>query len=103
MLKDDRQGSIFDVYPDSPGYKREGTSQEAAEAIKSRAKRLCSMVLEELTRAPGTADEIAQRLGEDRLSIRPRLSELAAKNLIVDSGTRRVNESGKSATVWRRS
>ena len=36
-----------------------------------------------------TADECAGILGEDILSIRPRLSELREKNYIQDSGKRR--------------
>jgi len=48
-----------------------------------------------------TTDECAERLGETVLSIRPRFTELAAKGEIEDSGIRRKNASGRSATVWR--
>lgn len=98
--RDDRQGSIFDVYPDAPGYKREGTSQEAAQSMKSRAATLREMVMQELAKAPGTADELAKRLGQDKLSIRPRCSELFKEKRIVETGEFRKNDSGINAIVW---
>jgi predicted ArsR family transcriptional regulator len=49
-----------------------------------------------------TADEAASELGESILAIRPRLSELVALGKIEDSGLRRKNASGMTATVWRR-
>ncbi len=95
-------GPLFDVkYPDAPGYKRDGTSKDAAEAMKrksSRLQMLCMCVLEFNTR---TADEIADYLGQSVLAIRPRISELVARGKIEDSGLRRKNVSGKSAIVWR--
>jgi hypothetical protein len=48
-----------------------------------------------------TADECAEIMREGVLSIRPRVSELHADNLIFDTGARRKNRSGKSAIVWR--
>jgi predicted transcriptional regulator len=47
-----------------------------------------------------TADELAARLNMDRYSIQPRTSELKHKGLIIDSGLRRPNETGKLAIVW---
>lgn len=47
-----------------------------------------------------TADECAEAVGLDRWSIQPRVSELRRKLLIVDSGARRFNSSGKRAIVW---
>lgn len=48
-----------------------------------------------------TTDECADRLGIDKLSIRPRFSELAALSKIADTGERHVNpSSGKRAIVW---
>lgn len=88
-------------YPIRAGYKKTGTSSDAARDVESRAGQLRLKVLHELMHSEGTADEIAQRLGEDKLSIRPRCSELYAQNLIEESGERRKNESGKFATVWR--
>lgn len=89
----------YQPYPFSPGFKRAGTSSDAAKSID--AKTLRGQVLAELSKAPGTADEIASRLNIDKLSIRPRCSELAAMGRVEDSGDRRRNESRKSAIVWR--
>ena len=48
-----------------------------------------------------TADEIAYILKYSILTVRPRVSELNKMELIMDSGTRRPNTSGRMATVWR--
>lgn len=93
-------------YPESPGYKTGGTSQDAAEEIEDRAETLRGMVLERLKAVPSTADEVAEFLGESVLSIRPRISELAVACfsrpvLVVSTGDRRKNASGKMAKVWR--
>lgn len=86
-------------YPITAGFKAPGTSQAAAQSVD--AKTLRGKVLEELSRAPGTADEIARRLHIDKLSIRPRCSELAALGKIEDSGIRHLNASSKRAIVWQ--
>ena len=98
-------GSLFDLdpppsYPEAAGHKATGTSQAAAQSVNAVALR--SLVLTKLAHVgPMTADECAVRLGKSLLSIRPRFSELHAMRLIVDTGDRRRNVSGKSATVWR--
>lgn len=95
-------GLPFDApYPVSPGFKRAGTSQAAAEAVKPRAKSLRDQVLALLKIQPLTADQCADWLGVDRLAIRPRLSELVKMNLIEDTGETRPNTSGINATVWK--
>lgn len=48
-----------------------------------------------------TADEVAGVLDESILSIRPRITELKELGIVEDSGVRRLNASGKRATVWR--
>lgn len=90
-------------YPQSPGYKVTGPSQDAAIAMVSVAGTLRDRVLAAIEQAGAgmTTDECADRLGETVLSIRPRFSELAAKGRIEDSGFRRANKSGRFATVWR--
>lgn len=85
-------------YPQSPGYKGGETSLAAARSIDANTLR--AKVLTELGKSPGTADEIAGRLGLSILSIRPRCSELAALGKIEDSGIRHLNSSGRSAVVW---
>jgi hypothetical protein len=91
-------------YPDAAGYKGEAdTSREAAEAI---GRKLGSLQIRALRAIRGagdrglTADELADCLGEDHLSLRPRTSELKLMGLIRDSFQRRRNKSGKRAIVW---
>ena len=88
-------------YPFSPGFKRRETAAEAAEAILPKANQLQRLCLDVLAQhGPLTADECADILRIDKLSIRPRFSELAARNQVVDTGERRFNASGKRAVVW---
>ena len=93
------------TYPIVPVHKARDTSAAAAASVKPSAATLRAKCLE-LLRLPQhlygrTADEAAAILGLSVLSIRPRFSELANARLIEDSKTRRKNESGKSAIVWR--
>ena len=110
---DPEQPSLFSYdnrkrYPETPGYKAEGTSEQAARSMRSRAQGLRDRALAEIARAAGTSDEIAARLGESILSVRPRVAELAKDDpargivaLIEPTGVRRPNASGTMATVWR--
>ena len=77
-------------------------SQEAAQHIAPSVGELQKLTLREIAKHQSglTADEVAARLGLDRLSIRPRCTELRKKNQIFDSNVRRKNQSGRSATVW---
>ena len=88
-------------YPETPGYKRRGTSKAAAESMREKAPTLRDKVLGLLCFYNLTADECAQKLGVTELACRPRLSELVRLGKIVDTGTTRRNSSGKMATVWR--
>lgn len=83
-----------------PGHKAPGTSADAALSIAGRAETLRNRVLAVLMIRSMTADEVAEYLGESILSIRPRLSELRAMRLTVDTGERRPNASGHRAIVW---
>ena len=90
-------------YPDSPGHRGVETSIEAAEALAPKLGRLQRMAEQAIFNAgPAglTADELAEQLELDRYSIQPRTTELKRKGLVVDSGTRRLNASGKRAVVW---
>lgn len=95
---------IPDAYPDAPGFKAHGPSEEAAEKIKGRAAVLRAQVLAafEACHPQGrTADEIATEMNLSVLSVRPRVSELHRNGFLEDTGTRRRNDSGMTATVWR--
>lgn len=91
-------------YPNKAGFKEPTTSKEAADRIeaKGRASKLrdaCRGAFE--LGFVGTADELAFRLDEDILAIRPRVSELHKQGLIERSGVRHRNSSGASAHCWR--
>ena len=89
------------TYPRRPGWKRRATSRTAAKAVAGRAATLRDKSLTAICwRGAMTADEIAEVLGESVLSIRPRITELAALGGIIDTKERRKNKSGRSAIVW---
>jgi predicted ArsR family transcriptional regulator len=91
------------AYPDAPGYKSFGPSEIAAASIASTASKLRAIVLAEFQRTSSglTADEIAKSLNLSVLSVRPRVSELRRNGQIEQTGARRKNASGMTATVWR--
>lgn len=93
--------TLFDRYPFLPGYKATGTSQQAAESMRQSAATLRTRALSLLMDEPLTADEVAQRMNETVLAIRPRCTELLKLGLIEDSGKRRLNASGRPAIVWK--
>jgi hypothetical protein len=66
-----------EAYPDAPGFKAPGPSEQAATAISSTAKTLRDQVLETIAKAPAglSADAVAERLCKSVLSVRPRVSE----------------------------
>lgn len=89
------------LYPEEPGWKEEDTSREAAESMAGRAGTLRRNAYDYICRFPyHTADQIAAALGESPLAIRPRISELRMKGLIINDG-RGINRSGKAAHLWR--
>ena len=67
-------------------------------------ERLRVLVLQILAATPPglTADEIAAKLGESVLAVRPRVSELFRAGLIEKTGDRRPNASGLNAHVWKK-
>ncbi|WP_298196746.1 hypothetical protein [Novosphingobium sp.] len=92
-------------YPDMPGV-RPGSPDTAIEAALSMAdvaksRERQAMVLISANAANGcTSDEVADTLGWERYSSRPRLSTLKARGEIVDSGKRRKGTSGRNQAVW---
>lgn len=88
-------------YPHAPGAQARDTSRAAAEEVGRTAPQLRDRALAVLERSNGlTADEVAGRMGESILSVRPRLTELSRLGKVRDSGARRQNASGRSAIVW---
>lgn len=99
-----QSASSLQDYPQTPGFKATGTSEEAARRIAPAAKNLRANVLALLIdAAPASlsADEIAVRLSRSILSVRPRVSELAAAGKIRRADGRARNASGMSAATWR--
>jgi hypothetical protein len=94
---------MADDYPFYPGSRGIDTSEAAADQIAPVSGRLRKLVLTAVSNAGYrglTADEAAELLNIDHLSIRPRTSELRAQGLIRDSGYRRFNAGMKKMIVW---
>lgn len=94
------------AYPTRPGYKERTTSKDAADAVESGSSILRERAFNALCIAGEdglTADEVASRLDESVLAIRPRITELSKANppRIVPTGARRKNESNLMAKVWK--
>jgi hypothetical protein len=89
-------------YPDAPGFKVRGPSEQAALAIADTAKTLRDQVRDVIAAAPRglTADEVAEKLNRSILSVRPPVAELHRKGDIRPSDGRGRNESGTSASLW---
>lgn len=89
-------------YPDDPGFKARDTAQAAAIALAVPAKSIRARVYDCLRDGmPRTPEQIAAELGLPVMNVRPRCSELAARGLITDAGTRRLAFGGRSAIAWR--
>ena len=88
-------------YPDTPGWKGQATSRAAAEGIAPTAKSLRERVLEAVRLHPGTPEDIARRLGEPVLNVRPRTSELFRAGLIERTGITGKALGGRDAIIWR--
>ncbi len=91
------------AYPFSPAPGKTDTSNEAADAMQPHCGRLQADALATIKDAGKdgcTADEVGNRQGRNRWSVQPRISELRQMGLVVDSGRRRQNVTGKRAIVW---
>jgi hypothetical protein len=95
-----RRENVPKTYADV-GWKQRDTAEAAAKSVSPKAPILRDQVVATLKKyGPHIADDIAILLRRDKLSIRPRCSELASSGIIRDSGQRRKNTSGKNAVVW---
>lgn len=96
---------MSDDYPNKPTA-RGGSPETAFEAAESvvvaaRSREMKAGCLIGENAATGcTADEVADALGWERYSARPRLSTMRARGEIVDSGKRRRGVSGRQQAVW---
>jgi hypothetical protein len=98
----DRPPANRSDYPDQPGFKVPGLSEQTAAAVAGMAKTLRNQVRSVIASAPAglTADVVADKLHRSVLSVRPRVSELHRQGEIRQTGARGKNESGMSASVW---
>lgn len=95
---------IPEQYPDRPGFKVPGPSEDAANSVAGSAAVMRGNVLRIFQNCfpqGMTADEVAESLNLSVLSVRPRVSELHRSGSLADTGSRRKNSSGMTATVWR--
>lgn len=105
------------VYPESPGYKENTTSKQAAESLNKDKIRAIHQEILGIIGEGKTTEEIIDTLWQDpedwmkRLElakryhahatyIRPRVTELLKQGLIKDSGLRRDTFGGHSSKVW---
>jgi len=90
------------TYPERAGYKAEGTSQDAANAIEGsgQAARLRTAVLGWYAKHEGVADACAAALNESPFSIRPRVSELHKQGRLYKTGERQRSSQGGLASVF---
>ena len=94
----------FDLlsYPtERAGFKKPGTSQEAAERLKGRAKAWAQIAYLMAESKPMTADEISERLGWKIWYGRPRCSEMIKMGRLEESGERGLSVNGKPAAKLR--
>lgn len=86
-----------------PGGSTQPSTQEAAGDTPERMGRLQRLSRNAIRAAAQeglTAHETSLATGFDRSAIQPRISELRRRGLVIASGQRRRNPSGKTATVW---
>jgi hypothetical protein len=93
----------YDLYRGTPPHVATATSLDAAVKIKKSVRTLQSMVLAAI-RACGehgaTDFELEQGLEMIHQTLSARRRELVLKDLIRDSGVRRLTRGGRTAIVW---
>jgi predicted ArsR family transcriptional regulator len=92
---------MIDRYPIAPGFKDKGPGREAAERYAPQVGRRQAQVLGGLDAGPATAEEVGDRVGLHWYLTRPRLSELKALGLVVETGERGRGALGGSVNRWR--
>jgi len=90
-------------YPYVAGSRGVETSDQAAESITPALRKLRKLAYDAVASAGPdglTSTECADKVGLDRWSVQPRFTELKLLGLIIDSGLRRRNPSGRNAIAW---
>ena len=90
-------------YPYQAGYKARSTSKEAADKINMRYPRLMFEIEDQFkfgNQMTYTADEIAEQLKKNLISVRARITELSKQTVLRDSGERRKNKNNRNVIAW---
>lgn len=89
-------------YPDTPGHKgNRDTGRAAAAGMEPKAGTIRARVLAAIREKPGTPEEIAERIREPVMNVRPRISECSVLGLVEDSGERAKAMGGRMAIRWK--
>tara|TARA_R100000656_G_scaffold32139_1_gene27903 strand:+ start:161 stop:499 length:339 start_codon:yes stop_codon:yes gene_type:complete len=101
-MKHINRGKVMGYNIEGIGYQNTDTSFKAAHDEIEKKLTLRQQVLNVLlaSSVPLSADEIADKLNKHFISIRPRVTELANKLLIKDSGKRGKTQWNKSCILW---
>ena len=94
----DRKGRVAPAA--LPAQQHSETSVAAAKSMGTRALTLRQLVYAELAKAAMTDEQIAERTGLALNTVRPRRVELVQAGVVIDTGLRSRNHSGRYATVW---
>lgn len=82
------------------GYSGMDTRKAALDEVKPKKRYVRVKVLNALSNAALTADEIADAINESILTVRPCVTELGNEGVLVKTSLRRPNKSGRKAIVW---
>jgi DNA-binding IclR family transcriptional regulator len=92
-----------ELYPHGAGFKgaNDGPGADAARYYGAQVRGRRLQVLNGLSKGPGTAEEIGERVALHWYLTRPRISELKALGLVTATGERGRGALGGSVTRWR--
>lgn len=90
-------------FPEHPGFKGDpqGPGADAALYYSAQVKGRRRQVLDGLADGPASAEQVADRIGLHWYLTRPRLSELKALGLVIETGSRGRGALGGSVSIWR--
>ena len=94
---------LFDLpqkYPDAPGHRKRDTSKEAAQRVTKVAEIHHDIMYALEVFGDFTMHQMAAHLQMEFRRVQPRMSELAAKGKIYDTGKRDLTPYGRKAIVW---
>lgn len=96
------RGAAGARYPEVAGFKARDTSRAAAEGVEAGpAQSNRQRIFESIRAMPATPETLGARLDLPLHYVRPRVTELAKRGLIEDSGERGPASGGRRAIIWR--